>query len=74
VIALQRLGDAPLVTLRAIRAGAVAYAADLPRSQVQAASTEEWRRTQGDDPGQWLDSVLQNEWSGDAVGESAGER
>lgn len=60
--ALSALSDASKVTLRAVRSGRIVMIADVAKSDLVRATSQEFQDAHKDDPDAWIDEVLTNIW------------
>ena len=59
---LEKVTDAPNVTLLALREGKVAYSATMTRQNFTTTTTEEWKAQHGDDLNAFANTALTDEW------------
>ena len=59
---LEKVNDAPNVTLLALRDGKVAYSATMTRQNYTPTTTEEWKAQHADDLRAFADAALTDEW------------
>ena len=59
---LQAEPRSPRVVVRAVRASALVWVADIDRDDFEATLITEWRQIHGDDVAAWLNAVLSREW------------
>lgn len=60
--AFESISEAPLVTLRGVKQGHVAYVADAIRTRYEETLAQSWKTDHASDPNAWVDHVLLNEW------------
>jgi RNA polymerase subunit RPABC4/transcription elongation factor Spt4 len=61
-LALEKVSDAPSVTLMAMRSGRIAYSAVAPRERFQATRSEDWKAANAENPAALADAILTEEW------------
>jgi len=60
--AFDTVPEAPLVTLRGVKQGHVAYVADAMRTRYEETLAQSWKTDHASNPNAWVDHVLLNEW------------